>query len=769
MNDDINIGIGANYTGQAAIGRAISDLSRVGQAGAGVSQSAAQMSAATAQIQQKFDSLAQAVARGNITVEQAAQEWVNFKQALPDDELRRVAEGVEDVAQKSQRAKDSIGTFVTGLKSGIDLIGQAVQKVGQFIGGVVDTLVEGADLDAAAGRFERLAATIGETGDALVGKLREATRGMISDAGLIASASDIISLKLGDSADQVVRISTVAGLLNLDMQQLVLTFANLSTMRLDALGLSVTDVKNRQKELMQAGLDTAAAFKEAVVQGLEARVELLGDASQTSAGQIKQLQASWENTVNAFKVAFAQSATEELTELTGSVEQTAASMEAAATRAGQITGKWISDFTIDISQLIIILDKLSRDPRGFDSIVRALARANPVGFLSGDILGDLSGAILREEAPKIAGAAREAGSRAGRAFSEGIAEGAGQGATALSEWTAEAKEAAIEAGNLAGELAGIEEGLLAGANQAGIWAAANASISATLNAAFEGTNEVIDEYNEKVREAIEETRDFYAEMAARGGDTFIGQIELPAAEQLFPSGGAANANAITDAIIGMADAAGASAPQLADLVTQMGEFDGASAEAAVKAAIFQEALGLLTQEWKLGNLDTSEFLSSVDELVTELETKTVAQIKVELAPPERSEDFQIPWGDDFTSFWPKEAQQIKIEADVSPVQEALTTAIGYIEGVPVDDRTIVVEMDGTAVDTGIEVATAVVTGFTSAEYMATVELNIDSVETGAVRATTLMAEIPEYKTVQLNFVSNLDDLISQLRAAGVIP
>jgi hypothetical protein len=121
-------------------------------------------------------------------------------------------------------------------------------------------------------------------GDALLGKLREATKGMISDAELMASASGIVSLRLADNEEQVVRLATVVGTLGWDMQQVILTFANLSTMRLDALGLSVDEVKAKQKELMEQGMSTAAAFKEAVIQAGEARLDVGGvsDAERRS-------------------------------------------------------------------------------------------------------------------------------------------------------------------------------------------------------------------------------------------------------------------------------------------------------------------------------------------------------------------------------------------------------------------------------------------------------------------------------------------------------
>jgi hypothetical protein len=81
------------------------------------------------------------------------------------------------------------------------------------------------------------------------------------------------------------------------MQQVILTFANLSTMRLDALGLSVEEVKNKQKELMDQGMSTAAAFKEAVIQAGEARLEVGGVSDAEAA--FKRAEAAATNFKNS--------------------------------------------------------------------------------------------------------------------------------------------------------------------------------------------------------------------------------------------------------------------------------------------------------------------------------------------------------------------------------------------------------------------------------------------------------------------------------------
>jgi hypothetical protein len=169
------------------------------------------------------------------------------------------------------------------MATGLAVASAAFVGVGLAAQQAYATLRAGAELQTTTERFGKLAASIGTTADVMLGKLREATKGMISDAELMASASGIVSLKLADNEEQVVRLATVVGTLGWDMQQVILTFANLSTMRLDALGLSVDEVKQKQKELMDQGMSTAAAFKEAVIQAGEARLDV-GGVSESEAG-----------------------------------------------------------------------------------------------------------------------------------------------------------------------------------------------------------------------------------------------------------------------------------------------------------------------------------------------------------------------------------------------------------------------------------------------------------------------------------------------------
>jgi len=221
--------------------------------------------------------------------------------------LSIVVDAVWKGAPAIQKAQADVGKLERDAKGGAAGIGSSFKSAAIGIGAVVGvlgaaalagrqlyaTLREGAQLQTIKQRFDKLSESIGTTADAMLGKLRTATKGMIDDMSLMSSASQIISLRLADNESQVTRLATVVGTLGWDMQQVILTFANMSTMRLDALGLSVEEVKNKAAELEKQGYSTAEAFKEAVILAGEARLEVGGvsDAEQS----FKQAEAAIKN------------------------------------------------------------------------------------------------------------------------------------------------------------------------------------------------------------------------------------------------------------------------------------------------------------------------------------------------------------------------------------------------------------------------------------------------------------------------------------------
>jgi len=215
--------------------------------------------------------------------------------------------------QATAEASAGWATLVTGVNQAIGVL-QTVVQVGKA---VYDFTKQGAQLEFMAGKFDRLSLAAGTTSDVLLNDLRKATQGTRSDMELMASAGDFMSLGLAKTSDEVIRLTTVAGALNMDMNQLVLTLANQTTMRFDQLGVSVDGFKEKVKALEDAGLSANDAFKEAFLQQAEEQVRKVGSATDSSIGSFMQFEASIQNTATAIKSALIPAINEALPFLTG--------------------------------------------------------------------------------------------------------------------------------------------------------------------------------------------------------------------------------------------------------------------------------------------------------------------------------------------------------------------------------------------------------------------------------------------------------------------
>lgn len=260
------------------------------------------------------------------------------------EKLTGATAGLKDLTRETDAAQKNFKQ----LTGGIGFYAGAVIGAAFATKKLYDTMRAGAQLQTTTERFDKLSASIGTTADTMLGKLRTATQGMISDAELMANASQIMSLKLADTEDQVIRLATVAGTLNWDMQQVILTFANMSTMRLDALGLSVEEVTAKAKELEAAGMTAQQAFKEAVILAGEARLDVGGVSDQEKA--FKEFEASITNAKNelaqtAIELAVVIGLVEDMSNMAAGLQlrRQIAELNAELERAGRITWweRWV--------------------------------------------------------------------------------------------------------------------------------------------------------------------------------------------------------------------------------------------------------------------------------------------------------------------------------------------------------------------------------------------------------------------------------------------
>ena len=221
-----------------------------------------------------------------------------LQKGLKDSEnaIKKTAQGIEKSGESFNFA-----AMATGFNQALEI----VNKIGNAIKVAYAAASEGAAIEYAAIKFDRLSQSIGTTSELLLGDMKSATRGMMSDAQLMGSAGDLMALGLAKSHDEAVRLTNVAGALGMNMNQLVLTLTNQTTTRFDSLGVSVDGFAEKVKALEDAGMSANDAFKEAFLQQAEGQIAKVGSIAETSAGKLKMMESAFANLGDAIKLQLA--------------------------------------------------------------------------------------------------------------------------------------------------------------------------------------------------------------------------------------------------------------------------------------------------------------------------------------------------------------------------------------------------------------------------------------------------------------------------------
>jgi hypothetical protein len=252
--------------------------------------------------------------------------------------------GTIQKAQKDIRAVDKASDDAKMALKDLGIIG------GAALGGLAvaakltfDAMKRGADLKFAERQFDNLTRSIDSTADAMLGRMKQATRNLVSDADLIAGANEIMAGKLAKTEDAVIRLSSVAGALNWDMGVLAQTINNQSVLRLDNLGIAAEDVIPKFNALKDAGMDVKAAFTEALISAGEDKWALVGDRADTAAGKIDLITAALSNVKDEFDKAVLSSLAEHLitaADEAGNLESALITMaQNAGTEIGNLAGQ----------------------------------------------------------------------------------------------------------------------------------------------------------------------------------------------------------------------------------------------------------------------------------------------------------------------------------------------------------------------------------------------------------------------------------------------
>lgn len=220
--------------------------------------------------------------------------------------IRAVGKEMGAVEKRAKQATSSMDKFRKGM-IGIGVAAAGITAALALAKRGFDLAREGAVITNMQVKFDRLAQSIGTTGEALQKDLRIGARGLVDDFTLMNGAMELMSLGLVNSHADTLRLANVSNQLGFDMNNLVLTLTNMRTMRFDQLGLRVEGFQKKVKALEKQGLSASAAFKEAFLQQAEEQLKLVGSVADTTLGKFLRLESGVKSMAQEFKITVAES------------------------------------------------------------------------------------------------------------------------------------------------------------------------------------------------------------------------------------------------------------------------------------------------------------------------------------------------------------------------------------------------------------------------------------------------------------------------------
>lgn len=255
--------------------------------------------------------------------------------AQVQNEAAKAAKAQERAMQQAERAAAKASSInarrMAGLTQAMGTFGNAatvgrISKLGTALTGVYGAslgLVAGAAAVTAFGNAvvglgdtgqnvlmaeKRLASFAGGSANAAkaIGEISNASSGAIDTLTGMTLASQLLSMQIAKTPEDVGNIAKIATMLGSPMreasdkiQDFTMLLANNSIRRLDQFGISVADVRERAKELRAQfdGMGKEEAFQKAVVEiGLEtvAKLEVAGVETATASKQLEGSFESWK-------------------------------------------------------------------------------------------------------------------------------------------------------------------------------------------------------------------------------------------------------------------------------------------------------------------------------------------------------------------------------------------------------------------------------------------------------------------------------------------
>lgn len=278
--ETLTIAIEARYRGQQAVQQAADDIARLSTA-ANTSARDVQDAAQTLQN-----------ALGGFNMQSTVQDLHGLAGDL-DSTLNKSLAQTADSAQSAAAGVAAFGTkaaIAAGIVAGLALVtAKFANEFGNYGQIVMQT-------------ERRFTAFTGSSARATAAlrAMQEATEYGLSAMDAMQTTSLLLSMGLADTGEKAAEIARAAVMLGPawrgateNIRDFTMLLGNQSVRRLDQFGLSISEVKSRQKELMELGLASDLAFTNSVLEASEKRMKALASAGVVAATGAQQLQSAW--------------------------------------------------------------------------------------------------------------------------------------------------------------------------------------------------------------------------------------------------------------------------------------------------------------------------------------------------------------------------------------------------------------------------------------------------------------------------------------------
>ncbi len=228
-----------------------------------------------------------------------------------NNNMNKAAQATQNAGQAAQNASSGVNTLTNSFNRALRILSR-VTIAYVSIRTLVTTISRSFDVVELAGKTDRVAVSFAHlSGGAQAAAInldiiRRASRGTLSDFDAMQVGTQAMAVGLATTSEQLDRViksaravtfvSPVIRDMSDAISQLTLTVANMSFRRLDQLGLSVTEVKDRMVELRRVypELDDQELLREAVLERINEKYgELLEKTSAIDT--IERTSAAWRN------------------------------------------------------------------------------------------------------------------------------------------------------------------------------------------------------------------------------------------------------------------------------------------------------------------------------------------------------------------------------------------------------------------------------------------------------------------------------------------